>query len=433
MQEQLEYALPTSESARILLVDDDPMMLQAVSQMLALRLNEVHVDTADSAQAALQQLQKSCYDAVLSDIKMPGMNGLDLLETVQQLQLELPVVLMTGYNEHDLAIRALRSGAYDYLLKPVERDELVAAIRRAIHTGQLRRQVQLQQRALVQYAQRLEQQVAERTQELFQANRELQAISQAREQVLQVVAHELAGPVTGLKGMLYLARRHLPQDTAQEKVRHYVQTMEGAVYRLQRLIGDLQDITYIQTRSFAIERRWCNLVELCQQVLDGFTQGRTLLPQPDPEPLMANVDLARMSQVLLNLLSNARKYSPPGSPITVQLQQSTTHIILSVQDQGRGIPEEALSRIYEQFYRVPETERQTSPSSGLGLGLSIARVIVEQHDGRIDVQSLPGKGSTFSVQLPAEAEQAPLPAIQWVVCDEKSNWSYSSQNNQQGG
>src|SRR5690242_11452176 len=112
MQEQLEHALPTSESARLLLVDDDPMMLQAVSQMLALRLNEVHVDTADSAQAALQQLQASPYDAVLSDIKMPGMNGLDLLETVQQLQLELPVVLMTGYNEHDLAIRALRSGAY---------------------------------------------------------------------------------------------------------------------------------------------------------------------------------------------------------------------------------------------------------------------------------------------------------------------------------
>src|SRR5579885_1270993 len=160
MQEQLEHDMLTNEAARLLLVDDDPMMLQAVSQMLALRLNEVQVDTADSAQVALQQLQQSSYDAVLSDIKMPGMNGLDLLETVQRLRLELPVVLMTGYNEHDLAIRALRAGAYDYLLKPVERDELVAALRRAIHTGQLRRQVQLQQRALVQYAQRLEQQVA---------------------------------------------------------------------------------------------------------------------------------------------------------------------------------------------------------------------------------------------------------------------------------
>ncbi len=233
--------------------------------------------------------------------------------------------------------------------------------------------------------------------------------------MLQVVAHELAGPVTSLKGMLYLTRRHLPQEMLQEKVRHYMQTMEESIYRLQRLIGDLQDITYIQTRSFVIERRWCNLVELCQQVLDGFTQGRTSPHQPVPGPLMANVDPARMSQVLLNLLSNARKYSPPDSLITVHLQRSSTHIMLAVEDQGRGIPEEALSRIYEQFYRVPEAEMQERPSSGLGLGLSIARVIVEQHDGRIEVRSALGQGSTFSVLLPAESEQTPLPAIQWVI------------------
>lgn len=418
MQEQREHTLPASEAARILLVDDDLMTLQAVSQMLALRLSTIQVDTADSAQAALQHLQTSSYDAVLSDIKMPGMSGFDLLEAIHRLPQEIPVVLMTGYNEQELAVQALRAGAYDYLLKPVERDELVAAIGRAVHTGQLRRQVQLQRRALLQYAQHLEQQVAERTQELSHTNCELHAANTAKEQFLQVVTHELAAPVTALKGMLYLVRRHFPQERTQDNFKRYLQTMESSVARLQRLISDLHDLTYLQTGAFVIQRRRCDLVEICQQVLDGFTQGRAPLPQPAPESLMAHIDPERMSQVLLNLLSNACKYSPAGSPVTVLLQQDPTHIMLSVQDQGRGIPPEALSRIYDQFYRVPEGERQTRSSSGLGLGLAITRAIVEQHDGQIDVQSTPGKGSTFSVLLPASSEQTLLPAVQWTVCDD---------------
>lgn len=416
MQERIDQALSMSKTPQILLVDDDPMMLQAVSQMLSLRFNEVEVDAVNSAEAALQHLQNTPYDAVLSDIKMPGMNGLDLLETIHQISPEIPVVLMTGYNEYDLAVRALRAGAYDYLLKPIERDVLVAAIRRAIYTGQLRSQVQLQQRALTQYAQHLEQQVAERTRELSHTNRELQKLNVAREQILQIVAHELAGPVTSIKGILYLMRRNLTRDTSQENSTRYLQTMENSIYRLQRLIGDLQDLTYIQTHSLVIQKRSCDLVELCQQVLDGFTEGRAPLPQPTPGPLIADVDPERISQVLLNLLSNARKYSPTDAPITVELQKSSIHIILSVQDRGRGIPPEALSHIYEQFYRVP-AEKQTNPSSGLGLGLTITRAIVEQHDGRIEVQSTPGQGSTFSVLLPVDSEQPLSPAVQWIMHD----------------
>ncbi|HZO74748.1 MAG TPA: hybrid sensor histidine kinase/response regulator [Ktedonobacteraceae bacterium] len=419
MQEQGDRALSIMEAPRVLLVDDDPMALQAIAHMLTLRLGEMQVDVVDSAQNALQHLQTSSYDAILSDIKMPGMSGFDLLDAIRRLHLDIPVVLMTGYNEHELAIQALRAGAYDYLHKPIERDELATAMGRALQTGQLRRQVQLQRRALLQYAQHLEQQVAERTEALSHINCELHASNEAKEQILQIVTHELAGPVTSVKGMLHLLRRNLSHDRVQDNVLRYMQTMERSLARLQRLIGDLQDLSYIQTHTFIIQRRPYNLVELCQEVLDGFTEGKTRLPQPAPGPLMAEIDPERMSQVLLNLLSNARKYSSAGAPITVLLQQSPTHIILSVQDQGRGIPSEALSRIYDQFYRVPEAKEQGSPVSGLGLGLTITRAIVEQHEGRIEVQSTPREGSIFSVLLPVSTEQPLVPASRWIVCDEE--------------
>ena len=130
-----------SEKPRILIVDDDTALLQALPQALYIRMHDVDVDTSDSAVEALDLLQKSDYDAIVSDIKMPGMDGLALLAKVQELRPETPTLLITGHGEHDLAVLALRGGAYDFIQKPIDRDYFVAALRRAIHTRQLRRQV----------------------------------------------------------------------------------------------------------------------------------------------------------------------------------------------------------------------------------------------------------------------------------------------------
>jgi two-component system, sensor histidine kinase and response regulator len=126
-----------------------------------------------------------------------------------------------------------------------------------------------------------------------------------------------------------------------------------------------------------------------------------------PQPVEANVDVNRLSQVLLNLLSNARKYSPPGAPITIRVERKKDHGIISVSDKGTGIPSETIPRIFERFYRVPGVEVQSGSSIGVGLGLYVAQKIVEQHGGRIDVQSAPGEGSTFSLLLPLAG---PLPS-----------------------
>src|SRR5438094_10400608 len=131
--------------SQVLLVDDDVALLQALPQALFLKMDKVRVDRCDSALEALKQIQEHEYDAIVSDIKMPGMDGLALLEKIQELQPETPTLLITGHGEHDLAIRALRGGAYDFIQKPIDRDYLIAALQRAIHTHQLRSRVKAQQ------------------------------------------------------------------------------------------------------------------------------------------------------------------------------------------------------------------------------------------------------------------------------------------------
>ena len=384
------------DTTQILLVDDDLALLQALPHTISLRMSGVEVEIADSAEDALKLIQEHDYDTIVSDIKMPGMDGLDLLAHVSTLYPDTPVILITGHGEHGLAIQALRGGAYDYIQKPIDRDSFIAALHRALQTRQLRRQVQEQQRALERYALSLERLVEQRTHELVVAN-------VAKDRSLSMVVHELSSPLTSLIGIVQLLRLQLQRADAMQRVSRGLTNMEQAIRRMKMLIHDLQDTSLIQTNHFTLHRGRCTLYELCRQVLDEYASGNGDRPtfEAFDASLEVECDKERICQVLTNLLSNARKYSPEGAPISVTLRRGDGEAIIAVRDYGVGIPADQLPLIYEQFYRVPDLEVQHSSSaSGLGLGLYIARNIVEQHGGRIEVQSSPGNGSTFSVMLP---------------------------------
>ncbi|GHO50463.1 hybrid sensor histidine kinase/response regulator [Ktedonospora formicarum] len=380
---------------RILLVDDDSAALQALSRTFTLRMQDVDVDTSNSALDAIAQLQLREYDAIVSDIKMPGMDGMQLLSTIHASMPDIPVLLITGHGEHELAMQALQEGAYDYTLKPIDRDFFVAAVRRALQTRQLFRLVQEKQQALEQYACSLESQVEQRTSELTAANH-------AKDSMLSMVAHELATPLTSLKAMIQLAQRRLKQGNI-DKIIGDIEKMELSINRLGVLVHDLQDTMHIQCDQFVLHRRPHDLVKLCQHVVDEFTADKTpaTCDLSPPEPIEVDIDCNRISQALLNLLTNARKYSLKETPITLKLQRRGGEVILCVRDRGLGISPEHLSSIYEQFYRVPNNNVRVGESIGLGLGLYITRAIVERHGGHMEVQSLLGEGSTFSIILPA--------------------------------
>lgn len=382
-------------NANVLIVDDDTALLQALPQAIFLRMQNVNVDTSDSAVGALQLIRAREYDAIVSDIKMPGMDGLALLGKIQELRQNTPTLLITGHGDHNLAIQALRGGAYDFIQKPIDRDYFVAALRRAIQTHQLQLQVLEQQHVLEEYAKSLELKVQERTNELLEANA-------AKDEFISIASHELKTPLSSLKGMTQLLHRRLIRAGSSE-VTNLV-SMENSIRRIEVLVNDLLSISYIETGRLALHCRRYNLGDLCQSLVDEFRVGSNPSPIIDidipDESIEAVVDVERMGQVILNLLANARKYSSVRSPIHVSLKQLNDICVISVRDEGVGIPPEVLPQIFDRFYRVPSIEVQTGSSVGFGLGLYISQQIVERHGGKIQVESFPGSGSIFSVVLP---------------------------------
>ncbi|GCE16269.1 hybrid sensor histidine kinase/response regulator [Dictyobacter kobayashii] len=394
----------------ILIVDDDTALLQALPQVVDLRMKNVQVETTDSAQHALERIKEYDFDAIISDVKMPGIDGIELLSHIRELRPDTPVLLITGHGDHGLAIQAIRGGAYDYILKPIDRDSFINALQRAIQTRHLRRKVTEQQLALALHAKSLERLVEKRTSELVAANA-------TKDKFLDIVSQELKSPLSNLKGMTQLMRHQLERGDATTAVHQGLVDMERSITRTEVLVQDLLDTSLMETNLFVLKRQRYNLVDLCRQLLDEYTSRAVLSLNCEllGDPIEAEVDRDRFSQVLINLLSNARKFSKKGTAITITVQQSGYEVIVSIHDMGIGIPEEELPHIFEQFYRVPGVEIQSGTRTGLGLGLFIARKIVERHGGHIEVQTVLGQGSVFSVVLPvyvdpANTQQAEPPA-----------------------
>ncbi len=143
------------EQAHVLIVDDDPALLEALPEALRLRMGGVTVETADSAAAALDRMAARDYDAILADIKMPGMDGLALLSEIRRRQPDTPILMITGHGDYDLAVRALRGGAYDFIQKPIDREHVVASLHEAIRAHALNRRMKDRQLALERCANEL--------------------------------------------------------------------------------------------------------------------------------------------------------------------------------------------------------------------------------------------------------------------------------------
>jgi len=280
---------------QILIVDDDAALLQALPQTLSLRMVEVQVDTSDSAPGALELIQEHDYDVIVSDIKMPGMDGLALLAKIQELRPETPTLLITGHGEHQLAIQALRGGAYDYIQKPIDRDDLVASLQRAIQTRRLRRQVKELLLSLELHALSLERLVQQRTQELLEANA-------AKDKFLSIASHELKPPLSSLKSKVQLLHRQLEHTDAPQVVRIGVLDMERSIRRMETLVKDLLDASLIETNRFVLHRQRCDLVELCRHLLDEFTSGAGPIRTFEAlgEPIEAEVLLLDLAHLFLD-------------------------------------------------------------------------------------------------------------------------------------
>jgi PAS domain S-box-containing protein len=231
------------------------------------------------------------------------------------------------------------------------------------------------------------------------ARREAEEALRVREQFLSVASHELKTPLTSLMGNLQLMeRRMLREGTMAAREMRTLGIAVAQADRLNKLVTSLLDISRIEQGQLTIQPVVLDMCNLTRQVVDEMRatlEHRSLALVCPDEPLMIEGDPLRLEQVLQNLIQNAVKYSPEDAAISIEVQQQDAHVAVAVTDRGIGIPPDALPRLFQRFFRATNVDEQQI--SGLGIGLYVIKEIVNLHGGSIDVQSMEGHGSTFTV------------------------------------
>ncbi len=364
------------ERPRVLVVDDDETSLRTLAELL--RFKGFVVRTADDGEAALEEAAKNPPNVVLSDLRMPQMDGIELCQRLHVLDADLPVIVMTAFSTTDLAIEAIRAGATDYLVKPVQLDAVLLCVERGI----------------ARHADAIEKQhLRARTEQLYG---EALASLRAYEDMLSAVAHDLRTPlsVVHLQGAR-LAEMALAHPG--EAVRTIGDGILCAAARMNTLVSDLLEGALARRGWLTLDARPHRVADLLRDVIElrplALAKGVRLLVRR-PADLDVLCDRARVAQVLANLVSNAIKFTPRSGTIRIKAAPVDDLVRFSVSDEGCGMTPETVSRVFQRFFSSDDGR------GGLGLGLYIAKQIVEAHRGTITVESKLGAGSTFHFSLP---------------------------------
>ncbi len=325
---------------------------------------------ADRLAGGLQVLTQEGADVVLLDLSLPDSQGFETFEAAHAAAPAVPIVVLSGLDDQDLALRAVQDGAQDYLVKgQVDGGTIVRSMRYAIER------------------QRLE------------AAR--QDLERQRDEFFTSVSHDLRTPVAAIKATIGVVLANEPSDLAPA-LHRLLTNIDLAADELTRMIEDLLEIARLQAgrvELYPTEVDLRDVITRAARPLEPLVLARrqTLdLLLPD-EPVVLAVDALRFSRVVSNLVGNAQKYGREGSRIRVALERGEGEVCVSVTDDGPGIPRAEQDRVFERFYRAP---RHADGPVGSGLGLPIARGLIELHGGRLSVESEPGHGSTFRIHLP---------------------------------
>jgi signal transduction histidine kinase len=358
---------------RILIVDDAPENLRVLHDLL--KAADYTVLTAMRGEVALSAATApQPPDMVLLDVRMPGMDGFEICRRLKAdaATRDIPVMFLSAGGDMADKVEGFRAGGVDYVTKPFQVEEVLARV--ATHLA------------------------------LSRQRREIAALSALKDQLIRTISHDLKNPLTIVLGNAeYLLSSEAPMDDAER--RSMIADVHRCGQEMLKLVTDLLDLSRIE-EGMPLQRVPVDLGGLAErQVKDALgpatAAGLTLRFEGAPEPVTADVEPERMAQVLANLIGNAIKYSRPGGSVVVRVATEMGRAALVVRDTGLGIPADALPRLFEPFYRVPQAEHRKA--EGTGLGLSIVKALVEQHGGSVHVESEPGRGSTFSVRLPLAA------------------------------
>ncbi len=407
------------EQPKVLVVDDEESVVVTIKAIL--QLDGYDVATTTSGAQARAMVRDTEYDLVLTDLRLEDGDGLDVLKAVRESYPETVTIMLTGYASLESAIQALRAGAYDYLVKPSEVEELRSTVARGIERRRLGQELRQRVAELANLNAYLQQRIDEATAELKERYEQLKELDRMKSQFLSIASHELKTPITAMSGFLQVALRRVGRLSEGEAAAPVAEGLRGiteqleVVYRqtgkLARLVDELLDVSRIQTGRIEFRYGDVDLSELANEVATRMqltTTAHEISVRRDSQNVVT-ADRDHLEQVLNNLVTNAIKYSPSGGAITIDVRPDDGGVRLSVTDQGIGIPAEELESIFGLFYRSPD--RAARDAAGMGLGLYISKEIVLRHGGRIWAESGGAKGSTLNVVIPRVPTGATKPDV----------------------
>jgi len=393
--------MPIDVPSKLLIVDDLPENLLALEALI--RAADRIVYRAGSADAALALLLEHEFALAIVDVQMPGMNGFELAELMRGTERtrHIPIIFVSAAGrESNYAFRGYESGAVDFLHKPLDPHAVVSKVNVFVDLYQHRKALRHEMESLAAAHRKQE----ELVQQLQQTQHELEHAVRMRDDFMSMVSHELRTPLNTLYLETQLRQLHLSKGNlanfAADRLPAMIERDQRQIRNMVRLIDDMLDVTRMRRGALSIQPQPVDLAALARAVVENLRQqaeaAGSVITLDAPAGLHGVWDEFRIEQVLTNLLTNALRYGG-GKPVEMVVQPIGDMARVSVRDQGIGIAPEDHERIFEQFER---TEGSRQHAAGLGLGLYITRKIVDLHAGRIGVESAPGQGSTFVVDLP---------------------------------
>lgn len=399
----------------ILIVDDIRANIVALQKIL--ELHGLAVDAAESGEEALRKILKTDYSLIIMDVQMPGMDGFEVVEALagSNRTKDIPVIFLSAVNKQKKFIsKGYETGGVDYVTKPVDPDLLILKVKTFLKLYEqqkelkdtrdlLAKEIEIRKEA----QENLELKVAERTKELVDKNEELELRNHELQQFSWVVSHDLKEPIRKIELFIKIIReRYLKDDpTAFDYVRRTIKSAE----RMSALISDLLDYSRLSANVSAEETNLNNVLDGVISDFDYLIEEKDAVVEIGHLPMIHCVG-SQMRQVFQNLISNSLKFSKKDTPPVIAIDAEIVAFKefdspansegrfcrITVSDNGIGFEEKFLEKIFMIFQSLNDR----SAYEGTGIGLAIAKKIIEKHNGIITAKSEPGKGSSFIMVLP---------------------------------
>lgn len=369
---------------KVLIVDDEPGIRSGINRILhnftvGFPFLDEQFDfeliEAETGEKAIVQIDAGGIDIVLLDNKLPGMDGIEVLEYINQKEIDCNVMMITSYASLDLAVKATNNGAYSFVPKPFTPQELKSSMEGITKNLYLQRMTK-------------------------KMNTEGKQI---RFQFLSVLSHELKSPINAIEGYLnIMAEKQLGENVADYDV--MIQRSLERIKGMRSLIMDMLDLTRLESGKKNREVQKIDLVDMMKISKDTMSPmaiQKNIKIHIDAQPgsIFYLADRQEIEIIFNNLLSNAVKYNKDGGKVDCILREEPDKIVISVSDTGIGLSQEDIAKLFQEFVRIKN--EKTRAISGSGLGLSILKKIVEEvYAGSVSVASVPDEGSTFTVELP---------------------------------